>query len=209
MRTPQNTKIIGMVNPVMLHANDRPISLKCSVDVKRNWPLGHGRFRIAGNYGPVLPSVTDAKDNGFDDVLWLLDDYVKEMTMLNVFILQQSRFGNLELLTPPDDGCILNGVTRQSILDLSMRIKKVFDIDVVERQFSIHELINSNKEGRLLEMFGCSTSTPIRPIQRVCYKDTTLVLNKQTDGRFSKGLNDMIFGIMSGDENHPWITKFE
>lgn len=193
----------------MLHANDRPVSLKCSVDVKRNWPLGHGRFRIAGNYGPVLPSVTDAKDNGFDDVLWLLDDYVKEMTMLNVFILQQSRFGNLELLTPPDDGCILNGVTRQSILDLAPRIKKVFDIDVVERQFSIHELINSNKEGRLLEMFGCSTSTPIRPIQRVCYKDTTLLLNKQTGGRFSKGLNDMIFGIMSGDENHPWITKFE
>ena len=66
-----------------------------------------------------MPTVTDAKENGFDDVLWLLDDYVKEMTQHNIFVLQQSRYGNLELLTPPDDGCILNGVTRQTIVDLA------------------------------------------------------------------------------------------
>jgi branched-subunit amino acid aminotransferase/4-amino-4-deoxychorismate lyase len=31
--------------------------------------------------------VADAKANGFDDVLWMLDDYVQEMTILNVFFL--------------------------------------------------------------------------------------------------------------------------
>lgn len=80
VRTPQNTKLVAIVNPVLLMDKDSAISLKCSTDVKRNWPLGHGRYRISGNFGPILPSVTDAKDNGFDDVLWLLDDYVKEMT---------------------------------------------------------------------------------------------------------------------------------
>jgi hypothetical protein len=50
--------------------------------------LGHGAFRISGNMGPLIPHVTDAKNNGFDDVLWLLDDYVKEATVLNIFILQ-------------------------------------------------------------------------------------------------------------------------
>jgi branched-chain amino acid aminotransferase len=84
-----------------------------------------------------MPLITDAKNNGHDDVLWLLDDYVKEMTMLNVFVLQQSRYGHLELLTPPDDGCILNGVTRQSILDMKDAIKQKFNIEVTERQFSI------------------------------------------------------------------------
>lgn len=209
VRTPHNTKILALVNPVIMHTNTRPVSLKCSTEVKRNWPLGHGRYRIAGNYGTLVPSLTDARDNGFDDVLWLLDDYVMEMTMFNVFVLQQSRYGNLELLTPPDNGCIMDGVNRQTILDLSTKIKKMYNVDVVERQFSIHELINSNKEGRLLEIFGCSTFSPIRPIARVCYKDTTLLLNKQTGGRFSKGLNDMIFELMSGDAKHPWITPFE
>lgn len=75
-----------------------------------------------------MPSVSDAKNNGFDDVLWLLDDYIKEMTILNVFILQISRYGHVELVTPPDDGCILNGVTRQTIIDLKQEILDKFNI---------------------------------------------------------------------------------
>ena len=40
VRTPQATKLLVMLNPVMLKA--KPISLKCSVNVNKNWPLGHG-----------------------------------------------------------------------------------------------------------------------------------------------------------------------
>ena len=40
VRTPHNTKMIAMINPVML--NHKPISLKCSTNVNKNWPLGHG-----------------------------------------------------------------------------------------------------------------------------------------------------------------------
>lgn len=89
------------------------------------------------------------------------------------------------------------------------QIKAKFNITVVERQFSIQELVNSNKEGRLLEMFGCSTYTPIKPVTRVQFKDTTLLLNQETGGKFGKDLNAMIFGVMSGDSKHPWITPFE
>ena len=64
----------------------------------------------------------DAKNNGFDDVLWLLDDYLNEMTVLNVFTLMKTRYGTLELITPPDDGCIFNGTVRKSIIDLKAEI---------------------------------------------------------------------------------------
>ena len=40
VRTPQATRMLVMLNPVMLKA--KPISLKCSVNVNKNWPLGHG-----------------------------------------------------------------------------------------------------------------------------------------------------------------------
>ena len=110
VRTSHATKLLVMLNPISL--KQKPITLKCSTSINKNWPLGHGDQRLAGNLGPLVPVVTDAKNNGFDDVLWLLDDYIKEMTILNVFVLQMSRYGHLELLTPPDDGCILNGVTR-------------------------------------------------------------------------------------------------
>jgi branched-subunit amino acid aminotransferase/4-amino-4-deoxychorismate lyase len=55
--------------------------------VIKNWPMGHGGYRISGNFGPLIPTVKDARENGFDDVLWLIDDYVKELTILNVFFL--------------------------------------------------------------------------------------------------------------------------
>ena len=187
VRTPHATKILVMLNPVML--KQKPISLKCSYNVNKNWPLGHGQYRVSGNLGPLMPSVTDAKMNGFDDVLWLLDDYIKEMTILNVFMLQQSRYGHLELLTPPDDGCILNGVTRQTILDMSDEIESRLGCKVVERQVSIHELINSDKEDRLVSMFGVSTHCPLQPIERVCYRDTTMLLNMEAGREFNESLN--------------------
>lgn len=133
--------MLVMLNPIQLR--QKSVNLKCSVDVNKNWPLGHGQFRVSGNLGPLVPYVSDAKNNGFDDVLWLLDDYIKEMTILNVFVMQISRYGQLELLTPPDDGCILNGISRQTIIDLKDEIKAKFNMDVVERQISIHEVISS------------------------------------------------------------------
>lgn len=158
-----------MLNPLQL--KQRSVSVKCSTDVNKNWPLGHGRYRVSGNLGPLVPSVSDAKNNGFDDVLWLLDDYIKEMTILNVFLLQISRYGTLELITPPDDGCILNSISRQTIIDMKDEISAKFNCEVVERQVSIHEVIASSQEDRLLSMFGVSTYCPLLPINRIVYKD--------------------------------------
>ena len=83
--------------------------------------------------------------NGFDDVLWLLDDYIKECTVMNVFVLQQSRYGHLKLVTPPSDDGIMNGVMRKTILDLRTEIEEEFKLKVVDREISIHEVINSSK----------------------------------------------------------------
>lgn len=54
VRTPQFTKIIAMLNPIQVKS--KQLSLKCSSQAK-NWPLGHGSFRISGNMGPLLPLV--------------------------------------------------------------------------------------------------------------------------------------------------------
>lgn len=69
-----------------------------------------------------MPAVSDAKANGFDDILWLLDDYVQEMSILNVFFLWRNRYGALEMVTPNANGCILPGTIRNTILDLKDKI---------------------------------------------------------------------------------------
>ncbi len=157
--TPRKTKLYAIINPTTL--KPKILKLKCATSVFKNWPLGHGAFRVGSNLGPLGPTIMDAKNNGFDDVLWLLDDYIKELTIINVFCFWKSRYGDLELITPPNDGCIFNGSVRRSIVELSDEIYKEKKVKVVERNISIHELISGYNEGRLLEIFGGATSSNI------------------------------------------------
>lgn len=115
VKTPKHTRIFAIVNPTTL--KNKNLKVKCAYNVYKNWPLGHGQFRISGNLGPLVPQIMNARANGYDDVLWLLDDYLKELTVLNVFAFIKSRYGVLELITPPDDGCIFNGSIRRSIIE--------------------------------------------------------------------------------------------
>jgi branched-subunit amino acid aminotransferase/4-amino-4-deoxychorismate lyase len=66
-------------------------------------------------------------------VLWTLDGFIKEMTVINVFAVIKSRYGTLELVTPPNDGCIFNGSVRQSILALAEEIERETGAKVTER----------------------------------------------------------------------------
>lgn len=132
VRTARRSKIFAIMNPTIL--KPKTLRLKCAGNVFKNWPLGHGSFRIASNFGPLVPTIVDAKNNGFDDVLWTLDGFVKEMTVINVFAVIKSRYGEVELVTPPDDGCIFNGSVRKSIIELAAEIEKeTGGVKVVER----------------------------------------------------------------------------
>ena len=195
--------MVAILNPIQMCS--KPLALKCSNDVAKTWPLGHGGKSISGNMGPLVPSVCDAKAHGFDDVLWLLDNYVKECTVLNVFVLQQSRLGHMELVTPPDDSCIMNGVMRRTLLDMRAEIEQRFGLQLVERQISITEIINANKEGRLHEMFGAATHCDLMPVHRLVYRDTSLHLKP---GKVCRELNSILRGTIRGDDA-KWIVPFE
>jgi branched-chain amino acid aminotransferase len=67
-------------------------------------------------------------------VLWLLHDYVTEVGTMNFFVFWKNEDGVDELITPPLDGTILPGVTRDSIIEL-YREKKEFN--VVVKSFKI------------------------------------------------------------------------
>jgi len=88
-------------------------------------------------------------------------------------------------------------------------IEQRFGAKVVERQISIHELINSDKEGRLLSVFGDATHCPLLPISRICYKDTTMLLNLDAGKKFNEELNQMLYEAMAADPSSPWIEPME
>lgn len=62
-------------------------------------------------------------------MLWLLHDYVTEVGTMNFFVFWKNEKGEDELITPPLDGTILPGVTRDSILALCKE-KNEFKVSV-------------------------------------------------------------------------------
>jgi branched-chain amino acid aminotransferase len=67
-------------------------------------------------------------------VLWLLHDYVTEVGTMNLFVFWKNEDGEDELITPPLDGTILPGITRDSILQLT---KAMGQFKVSEKSFKI------------------------------------------------------------------------
>lgn len=112
-----------------------PVKLYCDTSIVRAWPFGFGDKKIGGNYAPTLQ--TSRKGNqkhGCDQVLWLLHDYVTEVGTMNIFIYWKNEQGVNELITPPLDGTILPGVTRDSILTLA---KSLGEFEVHEKMVKI------------------------------------------------------------------------
>ena len=94
-----------------------PVKLYCDTQVVRAWPNGFGDKKIGGNYAPTLKIGRKGNErHGCDQALWLLHDYVTEVGTMNLFVFWKNERGEDELITPPLDGTILPGITRDSII---------------------------------------------------------------------------------------------
>ena len=72
--------------------------------------------KAAGNYAATLQPVQEARALGFDQILWtdgIEFKYLQEIGTMNVFLQIDGK-----VITPALNGCILNGITRNSLLQL-------------------------------------------------------------------------------------------
>ncbi|QKX63408.1 uncharacterized protein TRUGW13939_10578 [Talaromyces rugulosus] len=184
-------------------------------DMVRAWPGGFGNSKVGASYGPSIVASAAAAAKGFDQILWLFgkEGWVTEAGACNFFAIMKERGGDkAQLITAPlEDQVILPGVTRASVLETAQEIL-AGELDVVERKFSIHELIEAVNEDRLVECFACGTAFFIAPIGEIHYKGQSIEVPLGEDGlagEYAKKLRARLGGIMHGDVQHPWGYKIE
>ncbi len=178
-----------------------PVSLLVPEEYVRAVKGGVGEAKTAGNYAASLLPAEIAQKKGFTQVLWLDGEhhkYIDEVGTMNIFFVIDD-----EVITPPLEGSILPGVTRDTALDLT----KSWGMKVNERRISIDELIQSSKEGRLQEVFGTGTAAVISPVDEIQYRDTNININHGQIGPIARRLFDEISGIQYGEisDTHGWI----
>jgi len=109
---------------------------------------------------------------------------------MNMFIVFTTEDGSTELVTPPLDGMILPGVTRDSVLTLAREHasgkNKLANLSgkliVSERSVTMKEVKTAAAAGRLVEMFGAGTAAVISPVDRIGYMGEDIHIPTGEDG---------------------------
>ena len=111
------------------------------------------KAKAAGLYMICTISKNKATSEGYDDSLMLdYRGYISEATAANIFFLMKDG----KLHTPKPD-CFLNGITRQTVIQLAKNI----GIDVVERHIKLDELKDA------VECFVTGTASEVMPVRQI------------------------------------------
>ena len=174
------------INPVKILASDQYV---------RAVQGGTGEAKTAANYAASLYGAEVAKKAGYTQVLWLdgvHHKYLDEVGTMNIMV----KIGD-EIVTPPLNGSILAGVTRDSILSLM----RSWGLKVSERQISIDEVLEAGANGTLSEMWGTGTAAVVSPVGELGYKDRRITINGGKTGALTQKLYDAIVAIQYGQTN--------
>lgn len=133
-------------------------------DTVRAWVGGFGYAKLGANYGPGLLATQEAKSRGYGQILWLYgpEGFCTEAGASNFFVVWKCKTtGKTQIVTAPlDDRLILDGITRRSLLQLS-RERFGDEVEVVERKYTIDELMEAGRDGRLVEAFTSGTAVSL------------------------------------------------
>ena len=177
------------------------LSLKVEDQFARTAPHGGvGEAKTSANYATTFLAGSQARADGFDQVLWLDGGehrYVEEAGLMNVFFKIGDR-----VVTPGLNGAILPGVTRDSIITL-LRDR---DIEVEERAIGIDEVVKAFDDGDMDEVFVTGTAAVVLPVGRLSFKGRDLVPRQAGAGPLTTALYDELTGIQYGrvDDRHGW-----
>ena len=164
---------------------------------------GIGEAKTSANYVGTLLIAQEAINSGYTQVLYLDAKelkYVEEVGTSNMFFYIDD-----ELVTPPLNGTILPGITRDSVL----KIARSWGLNVAERPISIDEVVDGTKSGSLKEIFATGTAAVISPVGLICYKETDYIVSDGKVGELSQNLYDEITGIQYGrkKDSFNWLVK--
>ena len=186
------------VSPVGPYFKDgvRPLNLKINKDYHRAAPKGIGNAKAIGNYSASLYPLTEAKSEGYDEVLYLDakdDTFLEEVGSANLFLIKDEK-----LITPKLRGSILDGVTRDSIMKIA---KDKLELDTIEADITLKELYNSD------EVFCTGTAVSVTPVGSIADEDGVHSLSDGKIGLYTRKLKEILVGIQREEvkDDFGWL----
>ncbi len=180
-----------------------PVKIAIESEDVRAVKGGTGYAKCGGNYAASLRAGKRAEEKGYTQVLWLDGvhrKYIEEVGSMNVMFKVDGK-----IITPALTGSVLPGITRKSCVELL----KEWGYEVEERLFSVDELFDAAKNGKLEEAWGTGTAAVVSPIGKLFYEGEEYIVSNNEIGALTQKLYDNLTGIQWGKiaDTHGWLYK--
>jgi branched-chain amino acid aminotransferase len=181
----------------------KPINVLVEQKYVRAFEGGVGATKVSGNYGLSMLPTQEAQQKGFDQIIWTdgrEHQFVEESGTTNLFFAIGDK-----VITPALDGTILEGVTRDSCIQLL----KHKGIEIEERKIPISEVIAAAEAGILKDAFGTGTAALIAKIASISYNGKRYELPPAEDRYVSNLLYNELEAIRTSRVEDPfgWVVK--
>ena len=181
-----------------------PVDIWLSRTYARAGRGGTGAAKCGGNYAASLVAQMEGDAHGCSQVVFLdpeRDDAIEELGGMNVFFV----FDDNRLVTPELTGTILEGITRDSVIQLA----RESGMTVEERAFTLDEWREGVRSGHLTEVFACGTAAVIAPVRQLVGHDETIGPDDAQPGEVTMSIRQQLLDIQTGkaEDTHGWLTR--
>ena len=165
---------------------------------------GTGAAKCGGNYAASLVAQAEATSQGCDQVVFLdaaEHRWVEELGGMNIFFVMNDG----SLVTPPLNGAILPGITRDSLIKLA----RDNGMTVNERPYSFEEWKADAVSGKLREAFACGTAAVVAGIGTVRHAGGEFKIGNGETGLLTEKLRGNLVGVQRGEnpDVHGWVRQ--
>jgi branched-chain amino acid aminotransferase len=186
------------------HGGVKPVSIWLSTKYARAGKGGTGAAKTGGNYASSLVAQAEAYEHGCAQVLFLdgSGTYLEELGGMNVILVTKDG----RLITPESDS-ILEGITRDSVLQLG----RDRGLTVEQRPVPLQEWIDGVESGEIVEAFACGTAAVVTPISELKGEHVSIVMPEPTGERVSLSLRQELTDIQYGrvPDRHGWLHRLD
>src|SRR5690606_30640801 len=147
----------------------------------------------------------EATEQGCAQVMFLDSaegTYLEELGGMNIVLAYKDG----RLVTPKSDS-ILEGITRDSILQLARDRGHT----VEERPVTIDEWRDGAASGDIVEVFACGTAAVVTPIAQLKAAEFTIGSADAVAGELTMSLRQELTDIQYGraEDRHGWLTRLD
>lgn len=181
----------------------KPVDIWLSTEYTRAAPGGTGAAKCAGNYAASLIAQQEALAHGCAQVCFLdaiERRWVEELGGMNLYFVRADG----SIATPTLTGTILEGITRESIMQLAGDL----GYKVEERPISIDDWRDGVTSGEITEVFACGTAAVITPLGRLVWDGGELSMGTETGpvaSEIRRALLDVQYG--RADDTYGWMHR--